>query len=118
MMHMPESIEELAENPAKYGVPTLEEFVRNREKYQGRYDDEIIAIDKGDQNLGCKQKYKVNGYSAESLEHAERLARDMGYNLFQDFIVDPQVRADSSVRGYYTEVNFRPKESIEKRRNW
>lgn len=111
------SIEDIAENPTKFGMPTLEEFVRNKEKYMGRPDDELIAIDKGDPQLGCLQKYYVDGYRVDSLEQAERIARDMGFDLRHDFVLDPQLRPDDR-GGFYNEVNFRAKASVAKRGNW
>lgn len=115
-MHTPEDLEELMSNPGRWGVPTLDEFTRNREKYMGRPDDEIAAIDRGDRMLGCRQRYYVEQYRVTSLEQAERIAMDMGLSLFHDFIVDPQLRPDSS--GFYNEVTFRVKQHVKKRAAW
>ena len=117
MSPLPESLEDLEQNPNKYGMPTLDEFSRNREKYMGREDDEIAAIDAGDPALGCRQKYYVEHYRVDSLEQAQRIALDMGLNLFHDFIVDPQLRTDSG-GGFYNEVRFRSKRSIAERESW
>jgi hypothetical protein len=111
------SIQDIAENPERYGMPTLSEFVRNKEKYMGRPDDELAAIDQGDPQLGCLQKYYVEGYRVDSLDQADRIARDMGYDLCKDFILDPQLRPDDR-GGFYNEVNFRAKSSVTKRSSW
>lgn len=116
-MIAPESLEELIKHPTRYGMPTFAEFRRNKEKFMGRADDEIAAIDRGDPMLGCRQKYYVEHYPVESLEQAERIARDMGLSLFHDFIIDPQLRPDHGA-GFYNEVTFRSKRSIEKRAAW
>lgn len=116
-MRTPDSIEELTENPSKFGMPTFEEFSKNKEKWMGREDDEITAIDCGDPLLGCRQKYYLENYRVESLEQAERIARDMGLNLFHDFIVHPQLRPDGGA-GFYNEVTFRVKSLLEKRKSW
>lgn len=115
-----EDIQELQENPTKFGAPTFEEFSRNRERYMGRYDDMLAAIDKGDTLLKCKQKYYVENYRVDSLEHAERVARDMGANIHNEdhFVIDPQVKPDSSVRGFHLEVTFRLKRELVKRSRW
>lgn len=109
MNRFPDSVEELMANPTAFGMPTFEEFRRNKEKYVGRPDDEIAAIDRGDQNLKCRQKYFIEGYPVSSLEKAERIALDMGKSLFHDFKTDPQVRTDDR-GGFYIEVNFRAKQ--------
>jgi hypothetical protein len=116
-MAVAESIEELAENPTKFGMPTFSEFSKNKEKWMGRADDEIAAIDRGDPMLGCRQKYYVEQYRVESLEQAERIARDMGHDLFHDFVVHPQLRPDGGA-GFYNEVTFRVKASLQKRASW
>lgn len=111
------TIDDIAENPTKFGMPTLDEFTRNKEKWMGRDDDEIAAIDRGDPVLGCRQRYYIENYRVESLEQAERIARDMGLNLFHDFVVHPQLRPDHGA-GFYNEVTFRPKRDLQKRENW
>lgn len=102
-------------------MPTFEEFRKTKEKWMGRLDDEIAAIDRGDPLLGCRQRYYVEDaggrYRVESLEQAERIAVDMGLSLFHDFITDPQLRPDGA-SGFFNEVTFRSKRSIEKRAHW
>lgn len=116
-MISPDSIDDLMENPSKFGMPTLAEFVRNKEKFMGREDDEIAAIDRGDPLLGCRQRYYVEHYRVESLEQAQRIASDMGLNLYHDFIIDPQLRPDGAA-GFYNEVTFRSKATVTKRTRW
>lgn len=121
MMEFVETIDELAANPSKYGVPTLEEVTRKyyskRDQMFGRDDDELIAIDNGDHVLGCLQRYFVEHYPVKSIEQAQRIANDMGFKFPQDFVVDPQLRPDHS-GGFYNEVTFRSRMSIERRKNW
>jgi len=111
----PDKLEDLAETPNKYGMPTFEQYVQNREKYNGRYDEVITSVDNGDKLTGCRQKYYVDNYRVESLEQAERIASDMGLNLHHDFIIDPQFQDDD---GIYLKVTFRPKAEIERRGSW
>lgn len=112
MVKVAESIEELLANPTEFGMPSFEDFRKNKAKYLGRKDDEIASIDRGDTNLKCKQVYFVCGHRVTSLEQGERIARDMGYDFYSDFQAKPQVMPDSSVRGYYIRVNFVPKKRI------
>lgn len=118
----PDSIEELAEDPAKYGMPTFEEFCRDKSKWLGRPDDELAAIDRGDPVLGVRQVYYIQTRSSgecrlESLEQFERIARDEGFDPFHDYYVDPQIR-DDGFNGLHNHVTFRPKTLVEKRRHW
>jgi hypothetical protein len=113
---MPDSIEELTENPAAFGVPTFEEFVKNKRKWMGSKEDMLEAIDRGDPMLKLKHKYFVENYRVDCLEQAERIALDMGFDLYEDFILDPQVVPD--IEGMITEVRFRSKSALEKRSHW
>lgn len=120
-MPMFDTIDELASNPGKYGVPTLEEVTRKhyskRDVMFGRDDEMLEAIDRGDPLLGCRQKYYIDHYRVSSLEQAQRISRDMGYRFPDDFVVDPQLRADER-GGFYNHVTFRSKESVAKREKW
>lgn len=118
-MRFAETLQELEESPEKFGMPTFEEFRRNKERYMGRYDDEVASVDAGDKATGAIQKYylsDVSGhYRCETLEYAERIALDMGLNLHQDFKIDPQYKDDD---GIYIEVTFRSKRSLARRDSW
>lgn len=114
--------DDMQETFKRLGVCTFEEFRKNKEKYLGRYDDEIAAVDKGSQLLGCLNRYIIedlNGtpYKLDAIETAERIAMDMGLSLFHDFMVAPQLRPDDR-GGYYSEVTFRPKALLRKRARW
>lgn len=115
------SIDDLLSDPHRYGFCTFEEFRRNKEKWLGRADDEISSVDAGDRNLQCRNVYYLESdagrYRVDSLEQAERIALDMGLNLFHDFLIKPQVREDISARNYI-EVTFLAKQLIAKRANW
>lgn len=80
-----ESLKEVIANPKKYGAPTFEEFVSNREKWIGRDDDELISADKGSQEIFKKfirkQIYKIKRYRSEKLEEVERIALSEGLQL-------------------------------------
>lgn len=105
-------LEDIMENPTKYGLPTFEEFRANKEKWLGRKDDDIAAVDRGDPMLGCFQKYYIETavgrrYGPFPLELIETMAIEEGMNLHHDFIKDPQLRPDGA-GGFYNEVTFRP----------
>lgn len=123
MSQFAENIEDLVDSPSKYGFCSVEEFTRKhynkREQMMGRYDDQVAAIYQGDPMLGCLQRYYLENYRVDSLEQAERLAREMGKNLHRDYVVKPQLKHEPGVRqGFYNEVRFVAKATLESRRRW
>ncbi len=117
MSQFPESIEELVENPSKYGMPTFDEFIKNKRKYLGSKEEMLESIDRGDPLTKLKHRYYVEGYRVETLEQAERLALDMGFNLYNDFILDAQIVPDYGHTNI-SEVRFRSKRALERRASW
>lgn len=116
-------VNDVLARPHEFGFCTFEEYSRKhyskREQMIGRHDDEVAAIDRGDPMLGCLQRYYVENYRADSLEQCERIAHEMGMNLHRDFLVKPQLRHDPSTRlGFYNEVRFVPKTTIQRRKSW
>ncbi len=109
-----ESIEDLEQNPEAFGFCTFQQFVKNREKWTGRKDEEIAGVDRGLQ-LGCTQRYFIECLGSgrvrlDSLEEGERIAKDQGLDFYSDYVVKPQLRHDPMLRqGYYNEVTFYPK---------
>jgi len=88
------TVQDILRDPAKYGVPTLAEFMANPEKWRGKSEQWFEAIDKGSSNLARKikkQYYTLKGYRVDSLEALERLAGNMGYD-YTKLVPQPQVR--------------------------
>jgi hypothetical protein len=116
-----DSIDDLIRNPEAFGFCTFDQFRANRqhwnERFQGRKDEEVTAIDRG-LALGCEQRYYIDCAGSgtvrlDSLEQGERIASDMGMDLHRDFLVRPQLRQDMTTRrGFYNEVTFVPKERV------
>lgn len=76
-------ISDLASNPKRYGLPTLEEFAKDPTLYSSAFSasDLMAQIDRGSQNLNrhvTSHEYYVGTYRCESLEKAERMLADMG----------------------------------------
>jgi len=106
------SFDDILEDPRAYGIPTFEEFRKNKSKYMRRSEEEVEAIDRGDPMLGCFQRYYIEDnrgrrYGPYSLELIQAVAIDEGLNLEHDYIKDPQLRPDGQ-GGFYNEVTFRP----------
>lgn len=77
--------DDLAENPKLYGLPTLEEFAKDPSLYTSAFSasDLMAQIDRGSQQLNrhvTGHEYYVGTYRCESLEKAERMMADMGFN--------------------------------------
>jgi hypothetical protein len=78
------TIEDLAANPQKYGLPTFEQFAKNPQLYRMPKDSSMAILDRGPtkfrKDLG-KVKYKVHGVELGSQEMAETAILDAGYTL-------------------------------------
>jgi hypothetical protein len=77
------TVEDLASNPKKYGLPTIEEFARDPERFRaGVTSSDLMAqIDRGSQMLNrhvTHHEYWVGEYRCESLEAADRMLSEMG----------------------------------------
>lgn len=81
MGRLPESIDDIYDNPHDFGAPTLEEFAKNREKWMGRDDDALISVTEGGQGIKKdyrRHQYEIEGYRCRTLEEVERIARSQG----------------------------------------
>jgi len=79
------TIDDIMQDPHKFGAPTFDEYCRDRDKYQGRWDDTFSAIDQGSrlglQNHLTRMKYEIDGIRCDSLEEVEKRAIDLGLDL-------------------------------------
>jgi hypothetical protein len=81
------SVEELAADPKKYGLPTPAEFRKNIDQWRnimaGRTSSEHLfeSVDRGSLILGrqiTKYRFFVEGYEVKSNERAQALVNQMG----------------------------------------
>lgn len=87
------TVEEVLANPGKYGVPTVQEFAKNPDKWRDTLDKKLARFDQSTQtfkNIVEKQTYKIAGYEVRTLEEVERIARDEGIRLL-DCNFAPQI---------------------------
>lgn len=80
------TVDDLAANPKKYGMPTLSEFMKSPALYKSALlPDELLAqIERGSQTLNrhvASHEYFVGSYKCDSLEMAQRVMHDMGMNV-------------------------------------
>ena len=114
--------EDLIINPARFGAPTFEEFIRNPDRY--RNDSELIfsTADEGSRLLKKMtetQYYYYNWqYKTKKLEEIHKIILNEGYTL-DDMDVEPQVQ-DGKMQGkiivhvnYVLKKDIRDKKSIE-----
>jgi hypothetical protein len=95
------SMEDIIENPAKYGAPTFEQYCANREKYLGRKDEILGVVSAGSRVLGnviMKQEYEISGYKCRTLEEVERVANSEGIPL-NELTIEPDLQYEGGNKG-------------------
>lgn len=84
------TLDDIFKNPKAYSaatgidVPTFDEYAKNPEKYKGRKDEILVSAEDGPKLLRKvtgKTYYYVGKYKVDSLEKAEQVAKDMGWDL-------------------------------------
>lgn len=111
--------DEIFEDPHKFGLPTFDEFARNRDKYLGREDDRFSEADAGSKALNKhvqRHVYEIEGYRCKTLEEVERVARNQGIPL-KELDYQPQVVPTSAGKCDLL-VRFVSKTKREARRDW
>ena len=77
------TIEDLQRDPKSYGLPTFEEFKKNRNAYMGNFDDAMASIINGPL-IGRKDlrkiKFQVHGVDIKP-DHLERALSDYNHTL-------------------------------------
>ncbi len=78
------TLEDLAENPSAYGLPTFADFQRNPSLYRQREDASMAILDRGPTKFRKdlqKVKYLIHGVSLPNQEAAANAIADHGYTL-------------------------------------
>lgn len=74
--------DDIMENPTKYGLPTFEDYCKDRERYLGYSDQLFRTIDAGPQNaerlrkLMHKMRFRVAGHYVKTVEKLQSVARE------------------------------------------
>lgn len=87
------TLEDIIDNPKKFGAPTFEEFARDPQKWFGRKDELMGIVDKGSENLNRhvrKHIFKFKQWKCKSLEEVEVIVKDHGLEL-DDLDIAPQL---------------------------
>ena len=107
------TMEHVLSNPHAYGLPTMQEYMSNPDKYRklfaGRTEDSVLAgVDKSTlmfKNILKKQKYFFEGVVCKNLEQLQRVASGEGVDLVKCKIEPQAVREAGGAWILY--VNFR-----------
>jgi hypothetical protein len=85
-------MDDIMQDPHKYGAPTFEEFKRNPDKWRVANDQILQSVTGGSSTISNikAQHYEIAGYKCKSLEEVERVARDEGISL-KDLDMYPQL---------------------------
>jgi hypothetical protein len=78
------TLEDLFDNPAKYGAPSFTEFSKQKEKYMGSESEAFEQVDKGSLifKKGLRKfRFEILGYRCKTLEEVERICREQGINI-------------------------------------
>lgn len=116
---LPEGMNDIIKDPHKYGVPTIEEFMRNPAKYQTTFSDreELDMVDNGGQNLRrilVKKTYHVGTQEFKSLEKAQQFCIDHGIPMGKWKAHVEKVPGNWA----HEKVIFMSPEEFERRSNW
>lgn len=104
----PQTLEEIIENPHRYGLPTLEEFCKNPTLWMGHDEDLLAQADVGSKLINgmvTKHLYEIDGYRCDTLEEVEKVAKSQGYQLKElDFapVLIPQAGLKTEVLVRFT----------------
>jgi hypothetical protein len=75
-------MDDVLEDPTKFGAPSFDDFKKNREKWLGRDDEALGLADKGSGWAFVKKHiYEIEGYRCKTLEEVEHVALCQGIPL-------------------------------------
>ena len=114
------TIEDILQNPHKYGAPTYEEFLVMREKWVRRPDEAMTKLTEGPTQFRKELKaikYSFMGLSLSSEEAVEKALGDHGYSLDDIDPTNSHARLKTDMQqipvggglDYEVHVNFSPR---------
>lgn len=112
-------MDDIFDNPSKYGMPTFEEFKKNYEFWTGRPDEKFSQVDKGSQHLAKyvkKHLFEIEGHRCKTLEDVEKVALDHGIPI-KDLDYTAEIMPLGGGKCDIL-VKFISKADRERRKNW
>jgi hypothetical protein len=91
------SLDDMIDNPHKYGLPTIEEFSKNPEKFRTGVESLFEVADKGSTNLNRlirKHEYRIMGYKCKTLEEVQKIMNAEGRKL-DEYVLKPELVRDA-----------------------
>lgn len=105
------SLDDILDNPKKFGIPTFEDFAKSPEKYRTSLEHLFESVDRGSSALNrliIKHEYLILGHRADSLEQVQRIMTEEGYTLDQ-LTIQPELHKETAGK-LKVVVSFIPKE--------
>jgi hypothetical protein len=78
------NVDDLIDNPKKYGLPTFEEFSKDPSKWKRGVEELFEVVDRGSTQLNRlirKHEYRILGYKCDTLEEVQRIMNSEGIRL-------------------------------------
>lgn len=86
-------MDDIFDNPKKYGMPTFEEFSKNPDKWRKPPEEIFAQVDNGSQflkNQISKYRFELFGHQTDKLEKLYDIVRDYGIP-FTALKIEPQL---------------------------
>lgn len=106
------TIDDIINDPKKYGAPTFEEFKHHKEQYQVRTQTVLDSIDNGSSMLRnhiTGVRYEIFGIIVNRAVEAEKIANDHGYKK-EDLEMEGHLQDEG---GHKCRVLFKIKPSVD-----
>ena len=87
------SLDDMIDRPHKYGLPTIEEYAANPEKYRKGVEELFEIVDKGSTSLNRlirKHEYRIMGYKCKTLEEVHKIMSAEGKTI-SDYTAKPEL---------------------------
>ena len=107
------TVDDLLDNPNKYGLPTFQEFAKNPAKWKQGVEELFEIVDKGSTELNRlirKHEYRILGYKCDSLEEVQRIMNAEGIRL-EDFEIKGDLHRETAGK-LKVIVDFVPKNKM------
>lgn len=86
-------MDDILDNPHKYGLPTIQEFAANPQRWKQGVEELFEVVDRGSTQLNRlirKHEYVILGYKTDKLEEVQRIMQSEGMRLDQ-FTIKPEL---------------------------
>lgn len=106
-------VDDIIDNPQKYGLPTFQEFAKNPSKWKQGVEELFETVDRGSTQLKPlirKHEYRILGYKCKTLEEVQRIMNAEGIKL-EDCDIKGDLKEESAGK-LKVIVDFVPKNKM------